>query len=266
MTQTESIGEVVNHRRHPLADAAYRRRCRRALTERGALVLHEFLTPPALDKIKREGDAKKYLAYFTAHHHNIFLADADANFARDHPRNREVASSKGCITDECIAGDSPLRALYDAPAFRDFLCAVLGERALYDYADSLSSINLHYAERGQELGWHFDNASFAVTLMIQPALQGGVFEFVGDARGGGDDATYARCEKILNGEVEAETLSMRPGTLVLFCGRRSLHRVSPVKGNRTRMLAALAYNTEPGVALSEAARLTFYGRLGDDPA
>jgi len=48
----------------------------------------------------------------------------------------------------------------------------------------------------------------------------------------------------------------------LFRGRNSMHRVTPVKGCRTRMLAVLAYNIEPGISLSESARLTFYGRLG----
>ena len=60
-----------------------------------------------------------------------------------------------------------MRALYDAPVFRAFLCSVLGETQLYSYADKLSSINLHYASEGQELGWHFDNSSFAITLLIQ---------------------------------------------------------------------------------------------------
>ena len=45
-------------------------------------------------------------------------------------------------------------------------------------------------------------------------------------------------------------------------GRNSMHRVTPTVGERTRILVVLAYNTEPGVALSEAARMTFYGRLG----
>ena len=31
---------------------------------------------------------------------------------------------------------------------------------------------------------------------------------------------------------------------------------------RTRMLAVLAYNSKPGFALSETARMTFYGRTG----
>ncbi len=44
--------------------------------------------------------------------------------------------------------------------------------------------------------------------------------------------------------------------------RDGVHRVTPVKGGRTRMLVVLAYNTEPDVSLSESARMTFYGRLG----
>ena len=54
---------------------------------------------------------------------------------------------------------------------------------------------------------------------------------------------------------------MDAGTLALFRGRNSMHRVTPVYGGSTRVLAVLAYNSEPGVALSESARMTFYGRL-----
>ena len=37
----------------------------------------------------------------------------------------------------------------------------------YPYEDPLSSINIHYASEGQELGWHFDNSSFAITLLLE---------------------------------------------------------------------------------------------------
>jgi hypothetical protein len=89
-----------------------------------------------------------------------------------------VQSSKGCITDDQIAEDSPLRTLYDATELRSFLACVLGEEKLYPYADALSSINLHYASEGQELGWHFDNSSFAITLLVQKPKAGGQFEYV----------------------------------------------------------------------------------------
>lgn len=143
------------------------------------------------------------------------------------------------------------------------MCAVLDEAELHEYGDTLSSINLHYASEGQELGWHFDNSSFAITLMIQQPEKGGAFEYVKDVRDADNgEMNYALTEKILDGEVGTKTLTMEAGTLVLFRGRNSMHRVTPVKGKRTRMLVVLAYNTEPGISLSESARMTFFGRLG----
>jgi len=66
---------------------------------------------------------------------------------------------------------------------------------------------------------------------------------------------------LLDGRSTPDVLEMEPGTLVLFRGRNSIHRVSPNESDRVRMLAVLAYNDTPGVELSESARMTFYGRL-----
>ena len=153
--------------------------------------------------------------------------------------------------------------LYDSPGFRDFLCAVLDVDELHEYADPLSSINLHYASDGQELGWHYDNSSFAITLLIQKPEGGGEFEYVKGVRDAdAGEMNYEYSGKILDGNIEPERLDMEPGALVLFRGRNSMHRVTPVVGKRPRMLVVLAYNTEPGIALSESARMTFFGRLG----
>jgi len=145
---------------------------------------------------------------------------------------------------------------------RDFLCAVLGESALYEYADALSAINLHYADEGRELGWHFDNSSFAITLLVQRPEGGGVFEYVRDARNAdAGDMNYPLVGEVLDGARSVDNVDIDEGTLVLFRGRDALHRVTPTEGARERMLAVLAYNTQPGIALSEEARMTFFGRL-----
>ena len=147
--------------------------------------------------------------------------------------------------------------------FKKFLCAVLDIEGLYEYADPLSSINIHYASEGQELGWHFDNSSFAITLMIQTPKEGGEFEYVKDVRNSDlNELNFALSEEVLNGKILPKTLSMGIGSLVLFRGRNSMHRVTAVKGDRTRMVVVLAYNTERGISLSESARMTFYGRIG----
>ena len=258
----KSLSDIINLNQHPLHDERFRAECKNTLDENGALVMPNFLTQIAIESIQHGGKENKHLAYYTANEHNIYLTESDPAYPPDHPRNRTVASSKGCITTDQIPTDSALFTLYDSAAFRNFLCAVLGEEELHEYADPLSSVNLHYADEGQELGWHYDNSSFAITLMIQSPESAGAFEYVKDVRDADSgEMNFELSGKILDGDVTPETLSMEAGALVLFRGRNSMHRVTPVAGSRTRMLVVLAYNTKPGVSLSESARKTFYGRL-----
>lgn len=257
------LSDVINLQQYPLRSVGFRAQCKRVLDEKGALVMHNFLPPSVIASVQKEGEQNQHLAYYTVKNHNIYLKSSDPVYPANHPRNREVASSKGCITTDQIPSDSALHTLYNAAEFRSFLCEVLNEAELFEYGDNLSSINLHYASEGQELGWHFDNSSFAITLMIQNPEGGGEFEYVKDVRDADNgEMNYTFSGKILDGEVPTKTLSMSAGTLVLFRGRNSMHRVTPVKGTQTRMLVVLAYNTEPGISLSESARMTFYGRLG----
>ena len=43
-------------------------------------------------------------------------------------------------------------------------------------------MNVHYANDGQELNWHFDNSEFVITLLLQSPKAGGDFEYVKDLR------------------------------------------------------------------------------------
>lgn len=256
-----ALSDIIDTSRYPLGDADFRTYCQATLQRDGTLVLPGFMKPDAVEQVRQEGLSKKPLAYYTANQHNVYLSEPDPAFSDEHPRNRRVDSSKGCITDDQIDADSPLRRLYDASEFRSYLGAVL-EESLYPYADPLSSINLHYASEGQELGWHFDNSSFATTLLIEKPAEGGVFEYVENLRDADrGDMNYEGVEQVLAGRITPKQLSMEPGTLVLFRGRNAMHRVTPTVGPVTRMLAVLAYNSQPGVALSENARMTFFGRL-----
>ena len=178
-----------------------------------------------------------------------------------HPHNCQVASSKGLIADDEIPTASALREIYDDADFKGFLCGVLGIAEIHPYADDLSSINVHFAAEGMELGWHFDNSSFAVTMLLQAAEGGARFEHVPAVRNADEgDMAYERVAAILEGGEAVHTLEFGPGDLVLFRGRNAIHRVTPTEGDTTRLLVVFAYNDQPGVALSESALGTFYGR------
>ena len=99
--------------------------------------------------------------------------------------------------------------------------------------------------------------------MIKPVKQGGVFEYTSKIRG--DNISHERefetVSKILNDDFPIKSISMKAGGLLLFNGKNSMHRVTKVIGDETRILAVLAYNENKGVSLSKSAQKTFYGKV-----
>ena len=259
---TMALSDYINQTQYPIENQAFREACQQSLKQDGALVLPNFLQEQVIQAIVDEGNLKKDSAFYTQSSHNVYLNEIDSNFPLEHARNQQVNSSKGCITDDQIDQDSVLRNLYDSSILRAFLASVLEEKGLYEYGDNLSSINLHYASEGQELGWHFDNSSFAITLLIQKPEAGGVFEYIENMRDAdAGEMNYEGVSDVLSDKAQVKQLAIDPGALVLFRGRNAIHRVTPTQGDTTRMLVVLAYNSKPDIALSEAARMTFYGRL-----
>jgi len=252
---------IVNLQKHPIQDVCYTASCKDQLDRNGALVMENFLNSDTVAFLQSEARTVRPLAYFCHQNHNAYLLDSDSEFPAEHIRNLELVSDKGCVPHDQVPEDSPLRMLYEWPGFREFLAGVLDE-PIFPYADTLSSININYFEKGQQLGWHYDNASFAVTLMVQAPEQGGEFEYRERVRNKEEgEPGYADTEAVINGRLPRKTLAMGDGALVLFRGRNSLHRVAPVASNHGRILVTLNFNTEPGMLLSELARMTFFGRL-----
>ncbi|MDA9749169.1 2OG-Fe(II) oxygenase, partial [Pelagibacteraceae bacterium] len=167
-----------------------------------------------------------------------------------------------CVPHDLIKKNSKLNLLYKSTIFKKFLIKVLNLKYIFPYADPLSSINYNYYQKNQQLGWHFDNATFAITLMIQSADRGGEFEYV--SKGRDFDKKFIDklfISKIINKLITPEKINAHAGTLVLFYGRNYLHRVTPVTSNKSRILVTLNYNEQQGICLSENARLTFFGRI-----
>lgn len=252
---------IVNLELHPIQDSSYIQKSKDHLDSKGALVMEDFLNSKTITSLQTEAKEVRHLAYFCHQNHNAYLLDPDHAFPAEHIRNLEQVSDKGCVPHDRVPDRSPLRALYEWSDFQKFLEGVLGV-TVFPYADTLSSININYYEQGQQLGWHYDNASFAVTLMIQASEDGGEFEYLENVRNKeAGDPGYPDTEAVIKGNLHSKTLAMGEGALVLFRGRNSLHRVVPVSSERSRILVTLNFNTEPNVMLSELARLAFFGRL-----
>ena len=89
---------------------------------------------------------------------------------------------------------------------------------------------------------------------------GGDFECVHAIRTAHDEC-YDAVAAVLAGDTSrVRVLPMQPGTLMLFEGRRSIHRVAPVVGPEPRYVGLLGYDRTPGTCSSESLRRTRYGR------
>ena len=261
-TNKNCIENIINFKLNPLNNKSFITSCRQTLNRDGILILQKFITQIILDQLVAEAQEQSENAFFTKTSHNVYLTDPDPKLGKDHIYNHQIFSTKGCIAADQIPPRSSLKLLYNSVMFQKFVADVLGEKKLFEYADNLSSINVHFAKSGQELGWHFDNSSFAISLLLQAPKEGGIFEYVPDLRNITDNnMNFAQVADVINETTVPVQANMTPGTLMLFRGNNTLHRVTPVLGRRTRILAVFAYNKEPGVTLSETARMNFFGRI-----
>ena len=115
---------------------------------------------------------------------------------------------------------------------------------------------------GETLNWHFDRSEFTVTLLIQNPEEGGDFQYRSALRSDTDSNLEGVARLLRDEDPRAATLSLTPGTLNVFLGKNTAHRVSPVVGERDRMVAVFSYYERPGVVFSEEERVGFYGRAG----
>jgi len=110
-------------------------------------------------------------------------------------------------------------------------------------------LNVMYAEAGGH-GRHFGRAEAVVTLMLQPSLGGGQFVYVPQLRSA-DDENPECVRRLLQGDRSGiRSMCGAAGTLALFCGHFSPHRVTTVTGPRPRIIAVLSYASSPDPRLS----------------
>lgn len=261
------LAEIVDLERYPIdaldteAGRALVERARAGLRSEGACDLPGFLRDEAIAVGVESAMALHDRSYRTEQAHDIeFSGLAPDELPPDDPRRTRVPSAKQGTAFDDIPSDSIVRVLYESPELLAFVGAALEIDPLHRSDDPLGALNYMYFHPGDELGWHFDNAHFVVTLLLQAPHAGGVFEFAPMLRTE-DDRNDAGVRALLAGDrSRVRTMSGQPGTLALFRGHWSPHRVTPVEGDRMRMNAVLSFAQTPGQRLSSETYRLFYGR------
>ena len=234
-----NVASLVDTDRWPMNDNALTSQLNQAFVDENIVVLPGFIKPSALPALVAECDELAKVAYHTTVNANLEVVAYDQ-----------------------FPKDSVIRALYEWEPLMEFVARVLGEKQLYRYADPFGALNLAVMRDGHELGWHFDQTDFVVSIALQTSSEGGHFENASRIRTATEENadTVAAVRRGDRPDL-VRTEPMTPGTLMVFNGRNSYHRVSRVSGAIPRHVALLAYDTKPGTISNDALRMGRYGRL-----
>jgi hypothetical protein len=234
-------------------------RCREMLAQTGACQLPGFVRSEVVAQLIAEADGLRSSSHRTDDTHNVYFEPINDLLPADDVQHRLQRSAKFTVGYDRIPADSPLRLLYGTDEMTAFVGRALGIDELYRDADSAGALSFAIFERGDELGWHFDRSEFAVTLMLQPSPAGGTYEYVKELRSV-DDENRDAVSDILDGDrTSVVSLHNHPGTLSLFRGRYSMHRVTPNESGTPRINAVLAYARNRDHRLNAVTRELFYG-------
>ena len=233
--------------------------CRTRLAEEGLFNLPGFLREDVL--VRAVDELRPILsssAFCHTRRHNIYFRKSIEGLDVSHPALQEFETSNQVICADQM-GQAVVIRLYEWRPFAAFLAAVMGKPELHTMADRLARVNVMSYSEGQALNWHFDRSEFTTTLLLQAPAEGGEFEFDKDLRSD-TDPNYSGVADLLGGRRTPMRTQLEPGTLNVFRGKNTAHRVTSVKGERARIIAVFSYFERPGVTFSDEERIGFYGR------
>ena len=263
-----STTQIINLKRYPLdkSNTAEARELvhwvRSRLDSDGSCTLENFVCDEALLQMAAEANTLIDAAYrgpteVSPYFFNYRIAEGmDVDPA--HPVKRLGKRNLSQVAADLIPSEHALSQLYQSPLMTDFLTAVLGA-PVYRNADKYQSLNISVMEEGGCQQWHFDGGNMVTTLLLQEPEAGGAFEYVPEIRSDTDE-NFEAVRGVLDGNRSAvRKLALKAGTLSLFRGHYSLHRVTEVIGKRHRLQAILGYTTQKHFVGSHASSVLHYG-------
>jgi len=225
-------------------------------------VLPGFIREEARQRCVEQAKSIRPLANHISDDRNCYLQRVrDDNLPDDHPRNILSPSSARMLGYHLIPSDSPIKTLYHWDAIKRMIAEIVGVDQLYDNEDPFQPANMLCFEDGDRSSWHFDSTNaFTVTLMLQRPEGGGAFQMSPNTRTQ-DDPCLNQVRAVVSGQADHTIVDVArdEGSLCIFRGCNSLHRVTPIEGKRLRIMGVFVYENEPGVVGDMEVNETVYG-------
>lgn len=234
--------------------------CRRELDAAGCCVVHNFVLPQSLARMKAEADRLLPRTFWSTEDHNPYFCAGAPELPADHPQRTFQKRDSGFINSDLLEADSDLRAIYNWDGLTRFVSDCLGVSPIYCWADPLGCNPYGVMRNGSFFPWHFDGNEFTISILVQEAEMGGVFEYAPDIRSP-ENENFDCVKRVLDGGRDCvHALDLRPGDLQIFKGRFSMHRVTPVTGGKPRIIALPTYVVDPFAVNRPEHSKQVYGR------
>jgi len=264
MSESPRLSELVDLERYPLDDdagfAPVAARCKAQLAEVSFASLPGFLRPGAAEAMTREVLDAIPRAYRREQSFSAYDESTLEQYPVDHVRRRKHESRQFIVATDVLSKAGRLRTLYRSETLTARIAQMLDEPALFPLADPVMACTSTVMYQGDMHGWHFDLNDFVVSILLQAPEVGGTFDFAPNIRKDGEE-NYAAVAAALDGRSRAvRSIKVEAGTLLLFCGRRALHRVPPVGGQVPRVIALLSYDRKFGVRYGSEVYARVVGR------
>ena len=257
---------LVDTGRYPLhaldgsAGLALTESCRRQMRSEGVCRLPAFLSDAGLETLRREARGLRGDAHHSAVRYTPWYAEPDPSRPVDDPRAAALDFRVGYVGRDRLPPRGAIESLFGWEALLALVRAALGSPSVYRFDDSLGSLNVTVMGRGEALGWHFDSCEAVVSVLLEAGEAGGRFEYVRPFVGSEEEIRAAVARVLRGGAQQAMEVSMEAGDFVLFRGRRSLHRVTPVEGARERLMLLMSYDDIARRPADTRSNLDLFGR------
>ncbi len=260
--------QVINLDAYPLQDiespafADIAARAKAELDAKQYVVLPDFIRPAARDAAIAQIEAVLPNANHNASTRNCYLQRRkDPALPDDHPRNVLFDASTWMLAADRLPAENPLKTMYYWENMIEFIGRIVGTEKLYANEDPMQPVNALCYKNGDQSAWHFDSVNaFTMTLMLQAPESGGRFEIIPNTRSDEDESIDRVRQAVLGDHTGLVEVAREEGALCIFRGCNSLHRVSPVEGDRMRIMGVFVYEKEPGVTGDPEVNETVYGR------
>ena len=248
-----------------------------------AAIFPNFITDKALIECLGEAREQEVGAFTTDDTHTAHQLPADHfNFPSNSVRNHQMRTQVASIAFDELPPESKIAELYQHPTLRKLVALVVMEKEqeeLYLSEDPLGCCSINVFRPGYHHSFHFDESVFSTTLMLQEAsmTDTGLFQYTHPLRNDAKDLVldqvgttllsyddHSKGQRFVEDTTapapQLHTLDFKPGTLSIFSGSRSLHRVTKVEGDQSRLTAVLTFSTQPGFRNSPEVQRMFWGR------